>query len=385
MANLGSKKKPRGNYHTHTTLSDGSDSPEKVIQAAIDAGLDEIGISDHFTTTKGSIRTVDDVHRYLREIQALREAFQGKIRVLAGLEIDTSYHNPRRFDLPFQELDDLDFVLFEYVGNTMLEAICTDPDTKAVFSIEDLLEARSRLSCNVGIAHPDLADDFKGIEPDDLARTLKAHDIYVDDCFSRRQSRAVRYSIDGRNYSFIPFVAIEGAYKGALAKHQVRFAPSTDHHDEGDIGKASEASHILDALGFTAKIFGYKGGLQPLIKRLGSVYSAIDQVPESLLDFECADVLQKLRQAGSTILRYQRLRGPLLDISPDYANFNAHLEQAKRDVLCASSLTQIAASFGNLFKAEKKGPIREKLLSAMQNIESAAANPIYRVVEGYAG
>ena len=38
-----------GDMHCHTTMSDGSTSPEMLVQYAIDAGLDFIAVTDHDT------------------------------------------------------------------------------------------------------------------------------------------------------------------------------------------------------------------------------------------------------------------------------------------------------------------------------------------------
>ena len=37
----------RSNYHTHTVFSDGANTPEEMVLAAIDLGLESIGFSDH--------------------------------------------------------------------------------------------------------------------------------------------------------------------------------------------------------------------------------------------------------------------------------------------------------------------------------------------------
>ncbi|MBP1570202.1 MAG: PHP domain-containing protein, partial [Oscillospiraceae bacterium] len=38
-----------GDMHCHTTMSDGSTSPEMLVQYALDAGLDFIAVTDHDT------------------------------------------------------------------------------------------------------------------------------------------------------------------------------------------------------------------------------------------------------------------------------------------------------------------------------------------------
>lgn len=76
--------------HTHTTYSDGADSPEEMILAAIALGMEKIGISDHSYTAfdpNGCIQK-ERIQDYRREILALKEKYAGKIKVLLGIEQD---------------------------------------------------------------------------------------------------------------------------------------------------------------------------------------------------------------------------------------------------------------------------------------------------------
>ena len=76
--------------HTHTTYSDGKNTPEEMILAAIEKGLDEIGISDHVYTffDESYCMQKDKIETYKREIAALKEKYKGKITVKCGIEYD---------------------------------------------------------------------------------------------------------------------------------------------------------------------------------------------------------------------------------------------------------------------------------------------------------
>ena len=76
--------------HTHTTYSDGKTSAEEMILAAICAGLDEIGISDHSYTDfdESYCMKKSAIPAYLAEISALKEKYAGKIKVKCGVEQD---------------------------------------------------------------------------------------------------------------------------------------------------------------------------------------------------------------------------------------------------------------------------------------------------------
>ena len=82
----------RGTFHNHTTASDGHNSLEEMAQAAIDLGLQYLGIADH---SKASVqanglnekRLLNQVH----EIQVLNRGYEDEeldFRLLAGTEVD---------------------------------------------------------------------------------------------------------------------------------------------------------------------------------------------------------------------------------------------------------------------------------------------------------
>jgi len=82
--------------HVHTRFSDGADTPEDMVRAAVAMGLDTIGFSDHAHTpfdeswcmAKGAETA------YRTEILRLREAYAAKIRVLCGIEQDLYSDTP---------------------------------------------------------------------------------------------------------------------------------------------------------------------------------------------------------------------------------------------------------------------------------------------------
>lgn len=78
------------NYHTHTTWCDGRDTPEEMIEAAIARGFGEIGFSSHARlpdVVEGNL-TPESAVAYAREIRELAAKYDGKIRVLLGVEAD---------------------------------------------------------------------------------------------------------------------------------------------------------------------------------------------------------------------------------------------------------------------------------------------------------
>ena len=88
--------------HIHTTYSDGVFSPEKIVDTAIDAGLDAIAITDH-----------DNVLAYPIAVSyAKKIANSGKkqLEILPGVEINTIYKNTEIHILGyFMNREDSDF------------------------------------------------------------------------------------------------------------------------------------------------------------------------------------------------------------------------------------------------------------------------------------
>ena len=76
--------------HTHTYYSDGKASPEEMIRAAMEKGLDEIGISDHSYTFFDESYCVKKaaIAEYKRELSILKDKYAGRISVLCGVEQD---------------------------------------------------------------------------------------------------------------------------------------------------------------------------------------------------------------------------------------------------------------------------------------------------------
>lgn len=76
--------------HMHTSYCDGKSSAEDMIKAAIEAGLDTVGISGHSYTAfdESYCMSIEGTARYIAEINELKKKYAGRIRVLLGTELD---------------------------------------------------------------------------------------------------------------------------------------------------------------------------------------------------------------------------------------------------------------------------------------------------------
>lgn len=78
------------NLHTHTTFSDGKNTPEEVVRAAIIKQMCAIGFSDHSYTPCDESYCIPAaaIPAYCGEIRRLQEIYRNEIDVLLGLELD---------------------------------------------------------------------------------------------------------------------------------------------------------------------------------------------------------------------------------------------------------------------------------------------------------
>lgn len=80
----------------HTDFDDGSDSAEKMIEAAMKAGLRSVGISVHSPLPYKNDWTVnkEDIPEYLKKMDYLKKKYLGKIEIFTGTELDAVSEMP---------------------------------------------------------------------------------------------------------------------------------------------------------------------------------------------------------------------------------------------------------------------------------------------------
>ncbi len=105
---MNEKYRLTADYHTHTTMSHGKGSVKDNVEQAVKLGLDAIAISDH--GPGHLLFGVRDVRKYLDEIARVRREFEGKIRVLASLELNFT-STDGNWDMPGEFADEFDLRL----------------------------------------------------------------------------------------------------------------------------------------------------------------------------------------------------------------------------------------------------------------------------------
>lgn len=160
-------------------FSDGSFLPEEIISAAIRSGIDLIGISDHFFTTKiyheFSYRQWLESFwpKYLYSLDQLKSYFSGQITVAAGIEIDSCLRRSvgSLENFPWSEINErLDYVLVEYVGESRWDGL----------PVAQLPEIRDFCEIPVILAHSDLDAVGQNFALPDFFAILKKNNIALE-------------------------------------------------------------------------------------------------------------------------------------------------------------------------------------------------------------
>ena len=217
------------NLHNHTTFSDGRYSPREIIEAGIEFGLTHVAITDHYMTTKVDSIPFDGLSGYIQEIKSLADEFQDEIIVLCGVEFDACKKRTDLSKIQFEDLNNLDLVLFEYVQNDIWNGI----------PLWELLRIRENIKCPVGLAHNDIGKNFSHSKYDELIAVLEANKIFIELCPSLRNSKL--------NTPYYHFA--EGLF-ASLRSSEVLISIGTDTHSNiKSVGNIGDAMDFIERYG----------------------------------------------------------------------------------------------------------------------------------------
>lgn len=110
LPKLVKREEVRGDFHVHTDWSDGSNTIQQVVDSARGRGYEFVAITDHSQSMKiaGGL-SPEDLRKQLAEVRKADSAASGRLRVLAGTEVDIK--SDGSLDFPKPLLKDLDVVV----------------------------------------------------------------------------------------------------------------------------------------------------------------------------------------------------------------------------------------------------------------------------------
>ena len=155
--------------HTHSTWDDGKNTAEEMVQAAIGAGLESIGLSVHSPMPRDCAWAIKEekLPAYRQEIASLREKYREKIRVYCGVEWDVlSKTDLAPYDYVIGSVHRLPAEGFPEVDNSpeataryIRESFAGDSDAAAVCYFEQLLRVAQEPQADI-VGHFDLITKF---------------------------------------------------------------------------------------------------------------------------------------------------------------------------------------------------------------------------------
>ncbi len=189
--------------HNHTRFSyDGHNTVFEVVENAIENGVDVIGITDHQFSIKNRIK------EYIAAVPAAKKVYEGKIRILCGLEIGT---RPAPQDFPAELSSLLDFCLFESL------------DDDRAMDLYEFFEWRRLFKCPAGLAHTDV---FKLCEKygDNVLKVFKNDNVFWEINFSG-------------NYNYYFDLITNQRKQKLISESGIKLSVGSDLHWVGDFNK----------------------------------------------------------------------------------------------------------------------------------------------------
>lgn len=237
----------------HSSYSDGRSIPEDYVSAAIDAGFNEIGFSEHMALFRGQQKWIMDpslIPQYLCHLQQLKEDNPG-ILIRKGLEAD--YFPGKEEELrSFLQPLSLDYVIgsVHYLGN---QTVDVGPEFYEGKDIDKLFEMYFDTVCSAAasglfdiIGHCDLIRIYgyrPKKNPEPLYRKLAS--------VFRESNVAFEVNTNGRNRPFADFYP-DRRFLHIFQEENVPVCVNSDAHMPSRIGQYfDEAYDLLRYSGFT--------------------------------------------------------------------------------------------------------------------------------------
>lgn len=212
------------NIHNHTTFSDGSHKPEALVEHGHSEGIEVLGISDHFATSKVRCPHPPQLKEYISRLDEIKQQYRSKLDLLLGVEIDSSLKRTDFDSFNYSDINLLDFILIEYVEDPLWRGMKLNQFTQFV----------KKLTVPVGLAHPDIELCFHKFDARDVIAEFEKNNIFIELDTAWHNARS------GKQYYHLAENFFE-----LLKDTDVALAIGTDTHDNID-----DVSNIKDAKDF---------------------------------------------------------------------------------------------------------------------------------------
>ena len=224
----------KSNFHTHTTFCDGRDTPEAMVDAAVERGFDVLGFSSHSDMLR-------DPAAYRAAIRDLVDANRGRLLVMLGLEAELAKPWSRvsgEYDYVigschFITAPDGGFFPFDHAPQILADGIRDHfggdaaAFVKAYFAL-----VRSTLSADFEIVgHPDLVRKFNAKHPffDESAGWYREELEATADAIAA-SGKLVEINTGAISRGWLNDAYPSPEFRAMLRERGVRFVLSSDAH-----------------------------------------------------------------------------------------------------------------------------------------------------------
>ena len=259
------------NLHTHSIFSDGTNTPEEIIVAALKLGFVSVGISDHSFTEFDPTYCMREMTQdaYIRELRRLKRKYRDRIEVAVGLEYDGFTENVDRSQYDYL-IGDCHYIrtakgYFSIDHTKDIQRNCIEKQ----FHGDCLAYARSYydsyVACTVKhrpdiLGHFDLPSKFGLMPEEDPAYRMPAVEAFLA-CLEKTPLFEVNTGAISRGYRTEPYPAAF-LLREALLHGGKPVLASDAHRAEHLQAGLPEAAALLKQAGFRSQVIWKEGRFQ---------------------------------------------------------------------------------------------------------------------------
>ncbi len=238
----------RNNYHTHTVFCDGSDTAEDIVKTAINMGCTEIGFTGHSYTDIPDedpfCMTLENTDLYIKEISRLKREYEGKIKILLGVEQD--YYSTQKTDTYEYVIGSVHYVLkdgvyisIDYSKQVLIDAVNRFYNGDFYALAEDYYnlvgDIYNKTKCDI-VGHFDIITKFN--ENKDLfdvnnKRYVDAYTKALNKLMGKGLCFEVNFGAVARNYRTTPYPQKEILNK--IIENKEKIIYSSDCHNKENL------------------------------------------------------------------------------------------------------------------------------------------------------
>lgn len=255
------------NIHTHTTFSDGKNTPEEVVLAAIERGFVSIGFSDHSFTGFDTSYCISDNEGYISTINDLKEKYKNDIQIYLGIEEDA--HAPLKHPHYDYVIGSSHYCLIDGVYypvdssdgfSALLKIFEADQNKMAQAYYESFTSYILKYKPDI-VGHFDLITKYDELNEPHFLSNKKYNEIaegYLKKVVNCGSVFELNTGAISRGYRKTPYPA--NNLLRIIKENDAPVILSADSHDANSIdGSFNESKAILRDIGFTHAVCLYNG------------------------------------------------------------------------------------------------------------------------------